>query len=1577
MTDLETKLKRLEQLTNDLHKGKTPSRSDNSKASAAVPAPKLTKQTPATRSSGYAARGARSATRGVESSVRTDKTLDDNVASVLAASEQHRKQSVRSTSLRGAAPPSTSARQARDGKQSGDSASSASRSSSAKLNSQDASTGTCAAPVSVRMPVDISAALSSRPKELSKGSTHSTDKAVPSRNVASGSNQGPPRSSVRPSTASRVVATAGGAAPGSMPFVTQQGMSAPMWQSSAGPVRGKRPSSAPRRTRPSSAAGSQGAAEPAGPGPGAGSSAWARSTTGRGSGDHAAGALRTHSSEVAVAAAAQKHVLDLRVEAVGLGLTIGPVASAPPSEEAERRSSTARPVSAQHASGGQSGAFRARPLSAGVRNPSKGAPGPPGAAIEKTIRGPRTPTGRGGGWALEERQEYVPERGQSRREPARPGLHGGASGRPAGSAASTRSVVCAAQVPVEGEASSLLMAQERDEALRSCPLRASSPSSGASGVASQRGASSSAASKAPRPRSAPSRRAAATAAAARASAAALEAAEAAEAAEAMVQAAAAAEAAERQRINSGVATTVQPSTSRLRPSSSSSASGSNPTSACIRGMRPRSAHPKARGVQWEDGGDVHDASFVIGEGAVGMDEEERLRVLREVQADVSGDDEDEEDVLGAVDKEDGAAIRDDQEPEGRQEASCKISRRDEEESAGGYMPESSSRPEEEPLGYAFPVSSRRGEEELSGGYMPESSSRSRRGAAGVRIPSVIEKWRGGVGRGLHAGELEPSQRGDAGVRIPSVIQTCVIETGEEKSAGYMPESSKATSRSGEEESAGGYLPESWGIHAVGSRWGTANEEPHDEKLTSGAEGMRSGPGCSTSGIPRQPSKAGDTQAPVFLDTVADGDMAVGRSESSEGDLPSGRHSTPLRRSRETHPRQTWHTSGLGLDLISEMELFDSRPSSPCVPSPAPSAALVGSAEPLNADVAKTNCSAEAASNAAWSCDVELSCTSAERATSVCEQPSATPQEWGGAADPRLQGDDEGSQTEEAAGHARVAIYHAAEVASTSEVGDEESSRHMGSSEDESETQLQPDFESARQSFSELERKLQMLERLTAGPGRSGGVAQPASAGRGEPTGPRGARRPLSAGPAVPSGSHAKGEAAEAVSGYDTWRTPSGIKGINPAGQAARRVSGTSVATDTRHHHIEPSEDTRAARGRGKPPPARGWQGAGLKSRMMGRLEKYSPAQDAAATKLPRLPRDMLAKILQLLSFSSLRAAESSCSELRQTVVERELWRATCLTAAQGMPDVLRAGIHNKLANGDMGQLSALYKRLRWLLAQRPSSRSVVSEALSASSTDHPEEALANVLVRRTRATTTSPPCYWSSSGSPSPKMTDRLLFRLCAPLCLVHEVQLRVFQAYFQRGRPIFSPLKVRFRIGCVSTGWRQDGMSKDPGKEALGGTVVEEGEEWVWSSPPKDVRQVETMQRFPLNKPVICAGGFFQVELLGRAAMQHVDQQYFVCLQHVRVVGRPLPGFHVAGDRVSLRLVSKLGTAMNLPLPLRLPRQKVQPSGVVVPMHIDSDSESSEDEAPFSEAALLGEIDDEIDDDEEDMWYPPLVPIP
>lgn len=160
----------------------------------------------------------------------------------------------------------------------------------------------------------------------------------------------------------------------------------------------------------------------------------------------------------------------------------------------------------------------------------------------------------------------------------------------------------------------------------------------------------------------------------------------------------------------------------------------------------------------------------------------------------------------------------------------------------------------------------------------------------------------------------------------------------------------------------------------------------------------------------------------------------------------------------------------------------------------------------------------------------------------------------------------------------------------------------------------------------------------------------------------------------------------------------------------------------------------------------------------------------------------------------LRAANRSCAEHARyplwpfrcvpAVVQRDLWRAHCLRtlpavadATAGLPpDTSRVPPHRAAASepaadaagaaaarsppgvhgagplpaatpaaGD-ARRSAFYKKLHYRLTAPQARESLIAAALAASSTDNPQECIANVLspVSRSRHQAC---CYWSSAGS--------------------------------------------------------------------------------------------------------------------------------------------------------------------------------------------------------------------------------------
>ncbi|KAJ8900181.1 hypothetical protein K2173_024821 [Erythroxylum novogranatense] len=182
-------------------------------------------------------------------------------------------------------------------------------------------------------------------------------------------------------------------------------------------------------------------------------------------------------------------------------------------------------------------------------------------------------------------------------------------------------------------------------------------------------------------------------------------------------------------------------------------------------------------------------------------------------------------------------------------------------------------------------------------------------------------------------------------------------------------------------------------------------------------------------------------------------------------------------------------------------------------------------------------------------------------------------------------------------------------------------------------------------------------------------------------------------------------------------------------------------------------------------------------------------------------------------------------------------------------------------------------------------RECVSDAISASSTDnYPLESVRNTLepgdIVARRAS------YWSSKGQSNPAVPDTLIYKLVADICVINEIRIQPFQAYFQPGRPIYSAKAVRFRMGHAKV------PLPDTIDEPLH-CCPDDKFLWTYTSPEFPMAQENCLQKFELPEPVLCVGGILEVELLGRVQRQYVDDLFYICVCHIQAVGRPLwPAF-------------------------------------------------------------------------------------
>lgn len=183
-----------------------------------------------------------------------------------------------------------------------------------------------------------------------------------------------------------------------------------------------------------------------------------------------------------------------------------------------------------------------------------------------------------------------------------------------------------------------------------------------------------------------------------------------------------------------------------------------------------------------------------------------------------------------------------------------------------------------------------------------------------------------------------------------------------------------------------------------------------------------------------------------------------------------------------------------------------------------------------------------------------------------------------------------------------------------------------------------------------------------------------------------------------------------------------------------------------------------------------------------------------------------------------------------------------------------------------------------------SPKDCIENAIWASSTDnYPDESVVNTLNPRDRFIRRA--SYWSSAGQSDPNMPETLMYKLRDGIWLVTEIDIQPFEAFFQPGNPIYSAKSVRFRISHPKSP-REIEMNlkhlpvQKPADDMLG---------WTYTSPEFPMTQENRLQPFKLPEPVLCMGGYLQIELLGRVQRQEMDGLFYICVCHVRVLGRPL----------------------------------------------------------------------------------------
>eukprot|EP01038_Epipyxis_sp_PR26KG_P010002 gene10002-13457_t len=167
------------------------------------------------------------------------------------------------------------------------------------------------------------------------------------------------------------------------------------------------------------------------------------------------------------------------------------------------------------------------------------------------------------------------------------------------------------------------------------------------------------------------------------------------------------------------------------------------------------------------------------------------------------------------------------------------------------------------------------------------------------------------------------------------------------------------------------------------------------------------------------------------------------------------------------------------------------------------------------------------------------------------------------------------------------------------------------------------------------------------------------------------------------------------------------------------------------------------------------------------------------------------------------------------------------------------------------------------------------------------------------------PCYWSSHPSPIPETIEYITFKLMSPLVCIFGFNLTVYQAFFQPNHPIYGPCEVciQFLVHSPSSQVLNDPFTISLYDKNTSDNMV------YYESEYFPVNNIMLEQHFTLNRPLLCIGG--QVRLLFKGMQQRqildfVDQQeYYLCISHVEVVGVDFPEFHV-NTTINLNNASK-----------------------------------------------------------------------
>ncbi|KAJ0814627.1 putative F-box domain-containing protein [Helianthus annuus] len=270
-----------------------------------------------------------------------------------------------------------------------------------------------------------------------------------------------------------------------------------------------------------------------------------------------------------------------------------------------------------------------------------------------------------------------------------------------------------------------------------------------------------------------------------------------------------------------------------------------------------------------------------------------------------------------------------------------------------------------------------------------------------------------------------------------------------------------------------------------------------------------------------------------------------------------------------------------------------------------------------------------------------------------------------------------------------------------------------------------------------------------------------------------------------------------------------------------------------------------------------------------------------------LEPDVALKILTCLDDAADLVRASAVSRYWQNiVVSNGLSKKLCMRTFPELSTITRVVEPSHDNSGETERDHRVYASLSRAFTTFPLAN-CIANPVSASSTDrYPAESIINTMVPMNSFLRRG--SYWSSRGSDDPETPETLVYNLTASFCVITEINLHPFQDLYDPGFPVYSSGFVRFRMGHPKS-WRELNYDFIEAQECADDKFI-----WTYTSPVYPVAQENLLQRFKLPEPVVCIGGYLQIELLGRV-QKACDDKYYICVAHVQAMGRKLsPAFSV-----------------------------------------------------------------------------------